>query len=489
MLIIPLEGKISWRSPPAATLLLIAVNCIVFFGLQSGDGPRRRAAYEYYFKSGLAGIELPRYAAHLEQETGTRPATGALEAPNEEALSFYFRMRGDSAFMQALSSGSVISPGGPEHEKWRQKRAVFNNRRGQIVSYQYALVPAKTEPHRFATSLFLHGSAWHLIGNMVFLWIVGCVLEAGMGRLLYTAGYLLAGLAGSGLYFLVHHNSHVPCLGASGAISGLMGALAILYGLTRIRVFFTTGFYFDYFRMPAVLLLPFWLGKELLAFVLGGGGGVAYMAHAGGLMSGALLGAGGKQMLTARRRAFFEETPPDPSPKMLEDAAKQTARLDFEGARGNLEGVLALHPGHPEALQHLYNLEKQDPAGNRFHKAAAGLLASLVSRPPDFGKAREVYREYIRLAGRPELPAALMAKLAALFLEAGEVEDGKSIVVGLVRRQPRFESIPALLLRLANALEKKQMPEKAEKYRKILCRRYPHSQEAGIAAKKGGIPG
>jgi len=337
----------------------------------------------------------------------------------------------------------------------------------------------------FVTMMFLHGGLGHLLGNMVFLWIVGCVLELGLGRILYGLVYIMSGLCASGLYFIVHHNSYVPSLGASGAISGLMGAQTLLYGTTRIRVFFSTGFYFDYFRMPAVLLLPFWLGKELLAFYFTVSSGIAYMAHAGGLIGGALLGWGSKYLLTPAEKAYFEETPADPVPEMIEDAMKRLSELDLGGARQVLQSVLAIQPRHPEALGHLFNLEKQQPDSGHFHDTARQYLSLLAGRQSGHQKTREVYQEYVNLAGRPNLPPQLNARLASVFLENGKVETGKKIIVNLARRQPELEALPALLLRLVHALEKQGMPEKARKYRAVLCKRYPHSQEARMAGEKG----
>lgn len=484
MLIIPIEGKISWRHPPVVTLLIIAANCLIFFAFQSGDDNRYRQAFDYYFESGLAAMELPRYADHVAAETDERPETGDLEKLNSRALGLFFEMRGDSEFMQALYGGHIISPGNPDYTEWKARRAEFDKRGNDIVSYRYALVPAKAQPWMFITMMFLHGGMGHLLGNMVFLWIVGCVLELGLGRMLYGFIYILSGLCASGLYFIVHHNSYVPSLGASGAISGLMGALTLLYGTTRIRVFFSTGFYFDYFRMPAVLLLPFWLGKELLAFYFMVSGGVAYMAHAGGLIGGALLGGGSKYLLTPAKKAYFEEAPEDPVPAMIEDAGKRLSKLDLAGARQVLQSVLAVQPGHPEALGHLFNLEKQQPHSGDFHETARQYLSLLAGRQGEHTKARNVYQEYVNLAGRPNLPPQLEARLAAVFLEDGQVDAGKKIIVNLARRQPDLEALPALLLRLVNALERQGLPEKARKYRAILCKRYPHSQEARLAEKK-----
>jgi len=484
MLIIPLEGKLSWRHPPVITLLVIAMNCLVFFAFQSGDDRRYMQAFEFYFDSGLAAMELPRYAAHVASETVDAPELEDLQEVNPQALNLFFKMRRDSDFMDALYRGAVISPSDSDYATWQDNRTEFDKRCDKIISYRYALVPAEVRPWMFITNMFLHGGLAHLLGNMVFLWIVGCILESGLGRLLYSFTYILSGLCASGLYFAVHHNSYVPSLGASGAISGLMGALTVLYGLTRIRVFFSTGFYFDYFRMPAALLLPFWLGKELLAFYLMASGGVAYMAHAGGLLGGALLGAVDKLLLTPAGKAFFEETPEDPVPELIEEAMKRFSQLDLAGARNILQKVLAIQPGHAEALGHLFNLEKQEPHTDHFHETARQYLFLLTGRHSDHKKTYEVYKEYINLADRPTLPHQLYTRLAAVFLETGKIDAGKKIIVTLIRHRPTLEALPALLLRLVHALEKQEMSEKAQKYRTLLCQRYPNSQEVRMVLKK-----
>ena len=111
--------------------------------------------------------------------------------------------------------------------------------------------------------MFLHGSVSHLIGNMIFLWLVGCILEYGMGRRYYPVLYILGGLIAVLLYFAVKHTSIVPLVGASGAIAGLMGAFGVIFGRERVRIFLSLGFYFNYFKVRAIYLLPLWVGNEL----------------------------------------------------------------------------------------------------------------------------------------------------------------------------------------------------------------------------------
>jgi tetratricopeptide (TPR) repeat protein len=95
------------------------------------------------------------------------------------------------------------------------------------------------------TYMFLHGSVGHLFGNMVFLWIVGCMLEMGLGRLLYMGLYIFGGVVAAGVFCLIYMNSTVPVVGASGAIAGLMGALAVLFGEKRIKIFYSLTHLFN----------------------------------------------------------------------------------------------------------------------------------------------------------------------------------------------------------------------------------------------------
>lgn len=149
------------------------------------------------------------------------------------------------------------------------------------------------------TSQFLHAGLLHLGGNMLYLWIFGNNLEEQMGRLRFLLFYLACGvLAGLAQWFFAME-SQVPSLGASGAIAGVMGAYIFRYPQVRIVTFIPLGFFFTTVRLPAILFLGFWFVQQALygfaslgapANVGMESGGVAYWAHAGGFVVGALLG-------------------------------------------------------------------------------------------------------------------------------------------------------------------------------------------------------
>jgi membrane associated rhomboid family serine protease len=139
------------------------------------------------------------------------------------------------------------------------------------------------------TSMFLHGSWAHLLGNMMFLWVFGNNVEDSMGHLRFLAFYLLGGLAAAFAHLLVNPTSGVPTVGASGAISGVMGAYMVLYPRATVYVLMPLLFVV---AMPAYLMLGYWIVMQVFFGMLdlvGAGGGVAFWAHIGGFFAGIAL--------------------------------------------------------------------------------------------------------------------------------------------------------------------------------------------------------
>jgi membrane associated rhomboid family serine protease len=145
----------------------------------------------------------------------------------------------------------------------------------------------------FLTSMFLHAGLLHLLGNMWTLWLFGDNVEDRMGPLRFTAFYLLCGLASMGVHVATNPGSTVPVLGASGAISGVMGAYLVMFPLARVVVLVPLFFWPLFFEIPALLYLGFWFWLQVVeaTAVLGTQptGGVAWWAHVGGFVAGIAL--------------------------------------------------------------------------------------------------------------------------------------------------------------------------------------------------------
>jgi membrane associated rhomboid family serine protease len=135
------------------------------------------------------------------------------------------------------------------------------------------------------TSMFMHGSWAHIIGNMWFLWIFGDNVEDMMGRAKYLVFYLLCGVAAAMSQVLTQVNSDVPMVGASGAIAGVLGAYLMLFPRARVRCLFFLFIFITTIYVPAWLLLGLWFLSQFLM----PGPGVAWMAHVGGFVTGFLL--------------------------------------------------------------------------------------------------------------------------------------------------------------------------------------------------------
>jgi membrane associated rhomboid family serine protease len=136
------------------------------------------------------------------------------------------------------------------------------------------------------SAMFLHGGPWHLMGNMLYLWIFGRNLEDALGHGRYVAFYLLGGLAASLVFVASEPGDMVPMIGASGAVAAVLGAYLVLFPRAKVLVLLWFFFLVQLVRVPAVLLLAVWFLLQVLGL---GGSGVAWMAHIGGFVAGLLL--------------------------------------------------------------------------------------------------------------------------------------------------------------------------------------------------------
>lgn len=140
------------------------------------------------------------------------------------------------------------------------------------------------------TSMFLHGGWMHLIGNMLFLWIFADNVEDAMGHSRFIVFYLVCGLAAAFAQAALDPGSEIPMVGASGAISGVLGAYLLLHPKAHVLVLVPLGVFTQLLHLPAGAVLALWFGLQLFEQMMSqGGGGVAFMAHIGGFVAGMLL--------------------------------------------------------------------------------------------------------------------------------------------------------------------------------------------------------
>jgi len=172
----------------------------------------------------------------------------------------------------------------------------------EVFIYRFGVIPYEiTHLHNFPasigslfTSMFLHGGPLHLLGNMLYLWIFGDNVESIMGHLRFLGFYLLCGLAAAFSHILVEPNSILPMVGASGAISGVLGAYFLRFPRAKVLVLVPLFLWFiRIIRIPAFFVLGFWFLMQVMSGFMSLGisvtGGVAWFAHIGGFLAGMIL--------------------------------------------------------------------------------------------------------------------------------------------------------------------------------------------------------
>lgn len=338
--------------------------------------------------------------------------------------------------------------------KAREERIVSKN-----VIHSLGLIPRNMNRiHTFFTHIFLHAGLWHLLGNMIFLWVVGCLLEDTWGRLPFFVFYLAGGAVAGLAHCSQDTTSGIPMIGASGAIAAAMGAFAVRHFWTRIKFFYFFWFFFrpvwGTFHLPAFVFLPFWCMQQIAMKYLTdymGGSSIAYLAHIGGFFTGAAAAAlirftGFENRYLnpiVQRKQIEAGVLKDPR---FDEACRLLERGETERARMLFRKLARERPEDFETLQDIAVIfrEKgllQDYAGlvdmimknlvihSRFDEAANVVLEAVRCREPLkinhqclmriarwlageglFGEAHDIYR--FILAGCPSPQVSVKASLS-----------------------------------------------------------------------------
>jgi membrane associated rhomboid family serine protease len=440
----------------------------------------------FYFTSGLAEIEITRYVEYKDpsgSDNSLYDAKGELK--EEEAIAQYRKMNNDNEFLTKLRNDEIITPDDPQYSEWRELRDDYDDQRSKITTLNYGFIPAEHKPISFITHMFMHGGFGHLLGNMIFLWFAGVMLEMGGGRKFYSASYIVTGLGAVIAFWLIYPQSPVPLVGASGAIAGLMGAFTVLYWRRKVKIFFSFGFvFFSYFEVRAIFLLPVWVAMEFYQIFFGGMSNVAYVAHIGGYVSGALIGLFNLTVLKSFNAEVLEPEPEDEISPIIEKALRYIRQLDMESGSKLLEQALAKDPGNLIVMTHLFNARKTDPQDPRFHEITGKLLSRLAPDTVHHKTVGKIFNEYTKLTSRPRLPTELYFKMISILAGLGYPEKAERILAMFIKQKPDFPGIPNALLKLATGYRHKGVNLKYQRYLQLIHKRYPNSTESEIAKRQ-----
>ena len=327
-MLIPIKHEnMAARRWPVITIGLIAINVAVFLFTMSAiddEAPQLGEVKSHILILAALHPELKMQPQSQQLVDGFKQSHPEqwkqVQSPYRDVINAYdakIRMTEDTSKLQ----GEMDS-----------LNAQFVNLSKSSIIEQYAFVPAHPRPISYLTANFLHGGWMHLIGNMWFLWLAGFVLEDVWGRWVYSAFYLIAGVAALQFWAWSNPGSIAPTLGASGAVAALMGAFLVRFPKIKIEMAYLLFFRLYRFKAAAYWLLPLWLFSEIFYGSLSGSsGGVAHWAHVGGFLFGALAAV-------AIQHSGLEQK----ANKAIEEKVGWTNDAELEQASGLMEhGQLA----------------------------------------------------------------------------------------------------------------------------------------------------
>ncbi len=498
MLLLPYRDNSTTRTLPLVTMLIAALCTLILFAFQSQDGARDERAFRYYREADLDRIELPRYQAYLADRTDpesaermhllrTAPATGSM------AIAL---LQSDARFLAALHQQRIVREDEPDFESWKARRARFEEMLETSVHAHYSLAREHAdEPWRYLSYSFLHAGVAHLLGNMAVLLLVGPFVEAALGRVRFLAAYLAGGAAAGALHVLV---SDASVVGASGAIAATVGMLAVLYGTRKVPVFYWIFVVFGTGRIPALALLPLWLINEGYQWSLqargpAGGAAVAYGAHVGGLIAGALLAWALRP--TAKGSGALRGPSPGTVARqqgstLVAQAQDAAARLDIRRATSLYRQLLDLEPQRIEHLGAYLNVTLLGADESALQDAALRLLWAKFSTPTD--ELRKIFLTMTQPKILHALPIDEHLRLARRLVRMRE--DAAALrVIDAILRDDHLRSLYArqladCLLGLFTAYSRHGLHKQAEQINSRLASYFPSGEEIGGIAPANRPP-
>ena len=477
MLILPLHKPLNRQTLPWVTLLLIVINCMVYFALQLPAEAKTQQAIAFYVSANLGEHEFPAFIAQIEpiERRKQYQEVSELDEPWRSTL-LVPELQADANFQRSISTEKILPINSDRYPSYQQQRRHFDVlwQRANFTE-RYAHRTGTFDPVTMLTATFLHGGFDHLLGNMLMLLIVGLLVEGALARRWYLLLYLGAGFAASLAAELWRYGTPITALGASGAIAGLMGALPVLWGLRRVRVFYWLGFYFNYLHVPALVLLPIWLGKEVYS-MLTSQENIGFDAHAGGMIAGATL-CWGLSKFGRVNASFFEEIQPiawqgsgavyaeggaaagndGRQAQRLAEGIKALGTLDFARAHTLLNGLAFYERRRLDILVPAYRAARFGPGGVA---AANAARRALLAEDVALSEIKTLHDIWLDMA-KADLALALsyteQLQISRLWLQGGFLKSAEPMLLALAKlvSEKRFDGalLKPALTQFAQALQ------------------------------------
>jgi membrane associated rhomboid family serine protease len=464
MIILPTEKRFNWNNPPFILCLLVFLNVCIFFFYQSGDEEKINESARIYLDAGLLKKEWKSYINYLELLDQSERAERFKEYYKEDYkyfLSGYILQ--DKAFAAHIESKKQEIYGEKHADDLWKKRQQASEIMYSNSNMRFGLVPNDIDIISIFSSQFLHGDTMHLLGNMFFLIVCGFAVEAAIGHWYFLLFYLLSGIAGGLGFALMDLNSSTPLIGASGAISGVMAMYLCVFRLKKIEFFYWFYVFVGYVRLPALIVLPLYIGMELFYFFFDKDSNTAFMAHAGGFVSASILMGG---LLLWKPETLDEEYIEEDhsiNPYQQKLALVYTAMESFQFplAEKHLQEVLAEYEETFPLLLLQYHLMKSR-RNDEYEKLVKKILDYTKLNFAELHRQDQVFTENIDIAKK--LPEEKLIRMGMRFAALEGMRSAELIFSILKDYNSRNNMTGIFARKLAVNFEATMCPEKSAYY-------------------------
>jgi len=464
MIIVPTEKRFDWKHAPVVLFFIVLANVLTFFFYQSGDNQDLEKALDLYLEHDLLDQEWIMVQGYLLGEGEDELVEEFRELYEDEAyyeLGAQIITRVD--FYEFLEEAAVDYIPDYEYEEWRIYRERVHGYVESISYYSLGLVPAQLNPFTLLSYQFLHGDVMHLMGNMFFLVICGFAVEAAIGHRLFLLFYLLTGLAGGLLFVAFNRYGATPLVGASGAVSGVMAMYLGVFRLRKIEFFYWFYIFVGYFKAPALLILPFYIGKELWSYYFLADTNVAFMAHAGGFVAGGILTLALVLIRPGMMNEEYieEDQDVDPAQKELARVYSAIGNLQFRSALDILTGLIEEHGATLERELLRYNLAKVNKTGD-YDDYVRSLLRA---KKPSVGQAQRLEQVWLENpAQAADLGSEETLRLGMAFATLKDPRSAETIFQQLYKAAEKPDGLAVLARKLATVFGERSEEAKQKQY-------------------------
>ncbi|OUR90175.1 hypothetical protein A9Q81_19450 [Gammaproteobacteria bacterium 42_54_T18] len=468
MIIIPAEKGLDWRRAPVVTGLLIIVNLLVFALWQSHDAQKLEDIASYYRSSDLPEMEYSVFISYLYQSRQTELAKkieARWDKGDKEAI--YPYIISDIGFIHTLNRTDISFWGGEEYGIWLKQHQAVEKQIRELSFIKYGLTPSENRPITYFTHQFLHGDWSHLIGNMLFLAIAGLGVEAAIGSFHFFIAYIVCGIFAGLTFTLFNGSSTTPLVGASGAISAVLGMYAAIYELRKIRFFYSVVVYFGYFTAPALVILPVWIAIEILQWILNPDSHIAYTAHLGGLIAGGGIIFSLKRWLIRIDKEALESGTTDEDEEyrtQLNDALKQLTVFNFDSAKKKFTALEKQYPDDITVKIQHYHLEKLFRNQKGVNRLAFEIFQQGIHQTHYLQQVHDLYCEYLSQEESAAIPYDLDIKLLLAFINIGQLDTARKLTKHLISDPKKDIMLVKALNTLASALESQGQSDDAYRF-------------------------